>query len=255
MHRTLIFWSQVDAKLVRSQILKLVVSHNAVVSRASNARTPKQSTTRVSVYKTSSTMPVFNQDSFKRFVQDNSNAWPCCDVRVTRNNCSPGVVMLMSYQPERKPSATAFKKDTLQHLTITCQVMPVPPSVTAMLECMERHGKMASFSWCDCVVECIWRQLVFGNQVKHECLIVHCLRHRVSDMLCGSVLRRDKQLLVTDSWMDSVIHQCECRGNRDFLSLATYTFECINACVEGHTSPLLTTSEIMASSSVAFVTP
>jgi len=203
-------------------------------------------------------MPVFNQDSFKRFVQDNSYAWPYCDVRVTRNNYSPSVVMLMSYQPERKPSivaATAFKKDTLQHLIITCQVMPVPPSVTTILEYMECHGKTVSFSWYDRVVEHIWRQLVFGNQVKHEYLIVHCLRYRVSNLLCRSVLRRDEQLLVTDSWIDSVMHEYEYRGNRDFSSLATYTFEYINACIEGHISPLLTTSEIMASSSVTFVTP
>jgi len=151
--------------------------------------------------------------------------------------------------------AGAFRKDTVQHLILTGQVVPVPPTVALVLDYMESHGKRVSLKWCERVKYFIWRRLVTGNYIQDLYLIIHCLKYHVTEVLANSVLRCDVQFLATESWVDAVIEQYEYKGNRDIGDLFTYSMDYINACIEGHVSPLVTTSEVMATTSLNVVSP
>jgi len=219
------------------------------------------SSTRLSICLSLALTMICSKQDFRKLVQDHRNMWPCNAVRANRNDCSPTVIVCMSCvqtQSFGKPivvPAGAFRKDTVQHLILTGQVVPVPPTVALALDCMESHGKRASLKWCERVKHFVWRRLVTGNCIQDLYLIVCCLKHHVTELLANSVLRRAVQLLAAESWVDAVIEQCECKGNRDIGGLFTCSMDCINACIEGHVSPLATASEVMARTSLNVVSP
>jgi len=243
------------AGVVAAAFLDVVVTASVVTCCTAS------SSARLSICLSLAITMIYSKQDFRKFVQDHRNVWPCNAVRATRNNHSPAMIVCMSCvqtQSFGKPivvPAGAFRKDAVQHLILTGQVVPVPPTVALVLDCMESHGKRASLKWCERVKHFVWRRLVTGNHIKDLYLIVHCLKHHVTELLANSVLRRDVQLLATESWVDAVIEQCECKGNRDIGGLFTCSMDCINACIEGHVSPLATASEVMARTSLNVVSP
>jgi len=219
------------------------------------------SSTRLSICLSLALTMICSKQDFRKLVQDHRNMWPCNAVRANRNDCSPTVIVCMSCvqtQSFGKPivvPAGAFRKDTVQHLILTGQVVPVPPTVALALDCMESHGKRASLKWCERVKHFVWRRLVTGNCIQDLYLIVCCLKHHVTELLANSVLRRAVQLLAAESWVDAVIEQCEHKGNQDIGDLFTCLMDCINACIEGHVSSLATASEAMARTPLGVVSP
>jgi len=128
--------------------------------------------------------------------------------------------------------------------------------VCKVLQYMEMYGKKESVNWHDRVIGYVWRMLNIHNETKEERLIVHCLQHRVVEVLSNSTLRRDTRIAVVDGWLLAATHKYKhCNGYRDMHELATYTFECINSCIEGHLVPLTPNSSGCVSSAPTCVSP
>jgi len=148
--------------------------------------------------------------------------------------------MLMLFEVDAVPQvvpATCFQKDTHQHLIITGQVILVAPVAAKVLQYMEMYGKKESVNWYKRVVEFIWCMLNNGNQIKEECLFIHCLKFRVTEILGTTTLQHDTQLAITDGWVESALDVYKFRAAMcgDMYELATYTFQYINSCIGGHT--------------------
>jgi len=162
--------------------------------------------------------------------------------------------MVISYNrvdgiPRALP-ATSFQKETLQHLIVTGQAIPTPPSFAEVLCYMEHHGKNVSVKWHQDVIRFLFRRMNKRKRVRQGVLFVYCLKLHVQEMLLV-LANPDAQCCIQEVWVEDAFHKYMCRGLRDLLALATYSFAFIKQRVEEHNEPVTQMIEPVNSTSTS----
>ena len=102
-----------------------------------------------------------SKDTFEFFCNTWGAEYPYCELKKTRNRYYIKWVILCgsksSIPRQRTPLeavlSSSFDKDTLQHLLLSKQAMPLTPSMSDIMDWMSSWGRSKSNTWYEDVVE------------------------------------------------------------------------------------------------------
>jgi len=203
---------------------------------------------------------IVSKKGFQKFVQDHAERWPWSEIRLTRTSYSPEWTMMLSFKGNdvlpQIVRAACFYKDTLQHLVVTLQALPVPPKASEVLSYMEHKGKKVSVDWCNEVVMFVFRQMNNGHPVANCALVLHCLKCRVKEMLSDALAATpDAQVALLNHWVENAVHQHIFRGNRNIDSLGACSFHFIEQAIRDCNVPVTNVPVTSVPSTVNVVSP
>jgi len=195
-------------------------------------------------------MLIVTEEALTLFLRDNAGKYPYCDVLQTRRNfhasylfmkrSTRGVIWGTGPFDWVALSSSMFDTETVQHLIVSKQALPVPPDMGAVLDCMEYWGRRIDPNWYDLVVQ--WMALMCycgtqgGSAVPKERIMMQCIEPRIERMLhycLGGILPFVECRILLDEWRVFFEHDYNYGAGhfKDFFYLANRSFDYIGSVI------------------------
>ena len=171
----------------------------------------------------------------KRFLLENGSRHPYNDILITRNRMH--VQWLMLFTSPRPPNGlidrhpivvptTTFDADTVQHLLLTKQALPVPNVVSKVIDCMEDWGKEYDLEWYNEVVNLIAYLLSNQTVLTQEELFYDLLEFKINALIYEYIGLNEHVTAtrIFDLWKDKFHYDFCYNGVRDFKQAAVASF-------------------------------
>jgi hypothetical protein len=164
-----------------------------------------------------------NQRDFAMFVQNNGSKFPYSEIRKTRRHFY--VKWIVFAKRARRHSfvtlpSNCVNKDTLNHLIITKQAIPLTSSMNEIVDYMERWGKSEDSVWYQQVVD--WLAFICREGIKREHLgvLYDCvaLKVRREIYLHAGTVATSETSRIFNAWRTFFFDQYA-RSTTDFIAL------------------------------------
>ena len=139
---------------------------------------------------------MFNKEAFK-LMATATDSYPYNEIRTTRQGFLTSWLLVRIHQgeqprfrPRRRKQAihtSSLDKDTVTHLIVSGQALPVPQDYCDVLDVLDWWGRRISQSWYESVVEMMYCDLYNGQKVDRGCLFKNCISFHMNDMADDAV--------------------------------------------------------------------
>ena len=142
---------------------------------------------------------VVSPDALKLFLREHGRVYPYRDVMKTRKRVHVNWLMAerkqhtghigrvgaiqMEATTWRILPTNAFHNDTVTHLVVTQQALPVPAHIGEVIEVMESFGRSFDVEWYNRVIDYMGYLLSNGFELSREDIIHHSIELRVDLMV------------------------------------------------------------------------
>lgn len=172
---------------------------------------------------------------YREFLQANGSKFPYSDVRKTRQKFH--VKWLLLYTNSREAAgceshcfiipSKAFNDDTVQHMILTKEALPLPPIMCHIARYMECWGRGVSTIWHHRVLDELRLFLQEGMAVSDEKVLHDCVKIRIWQMVGSRIDNLQEVQNIIDQWSAyfSVLYK---KGTQNFFQLARLSFHYVD---------------------------
>ena len=170
---------------------------------------------------------------FTSFLCDNGSQFPYKDCRVTRSRFHVRWLLIKQHKekhlraifPWKAISSRTFENDTVTHLIVTKQAIPLPPDMSEIMDTMAVWGEKYDVEWHHRVVDYLAFLCTDNHQFDRQHLFHHCLEYMIDLMLQKrfGYLPMPQINAFMDVW-EECFHDEYKYGNRGFRHLCYFCF-------------------------------
>ena len=177
-------------------------------------------------------------EEFRVFLQEHGRIYPYRDCLKTRRRMHVKWLLMEKRQPTVGGEDTkwtilhsnTFDNDTVTHLIVSMQALPVPPTVSEVLDGIQSWGKSLDPEWCNCATDYMGYLCWNGFELQSEDIFFHLIKMRIDLML---------QRHASDLPFASIMEDWECYykwsfhyKGRVFADLCLSSFEYVKSILE-----------------------